>query len=87
MPDTLLALYHPNLSLRTILFCEKDLTNPGSKLPGIDWGGAQILPLIFTAHFPDLMPTIDYPYEKQDHCHPDEDWQTVPHDSPWRYIS
>jgi hypothetical protein len=45
-----------------MLFGEKDLTKP---LAVIDWGGAQIVSLIFTAHFPE--------------DHPNEDWETVPH--------
>ncbi|KIJ44128.1 hypothetical protein M422DRAFT_208407 [Sphaerobolus stellatus SS14] len=73
---TSLALHHPDLALRNILFDENDLT----KVTGvIDWGGAQILPLIFTAHFPDdLLSTGDEPCERPDF--PDESWRTIPHD-------
>jgi len=72
-----LVLHHPDLALRNILFDEKDLTKPTAI---IDWGGAQILPLFFTAHFPDdLMSTADVPFERQDNPL-DEDWHTVPHD-------
>ena len=72
-----LVLHHPDLASRNILFDEKDLTKPTAI---IDWGGAQILPLIFAAHFPDdLMSTADEPFERQDNPL-DEDWHTVPHD-------
>ncbi|KIK47317.1 hypothetical protein CY34DRAFT_9038 [Suillus luteus UH-Slu-Lm8-n1] len=45
----------------------------------IDWGGAQILPLILTAKFPDdLNSTGEDPCERPGI--PDEGWNTVPHD-------
>ncbi|KIJ44129.1 hypothetical protein M422DRAFT_779617 [Sphaerobolus stellatus SS14] len=83
---TSLVLHHLDLVFRNILFDEDDLT----KITGvIDWGGAQHLLLIFTAHFPDdLLSTGREHCERPDY--PDEYWQTVPHDwtslgdtSPW----
>ncbi|KAG0696244.1 hypothetical protein DFH29DRAFT_211752 [Suillus ampliporus] len=71
-----LVLHHPDLALRNVFF---DLTD-NTKIVGlIDWGGAQILPLILTAKFPDdLNSTGEDPCERQGI--PDEGWNTVPHD-------
>ncbi|KAG1722216.1 kinase-like domain-containing protein [Suillus paluster] len=71
-----LVLHHPDLALRNVFFDPTDDT----KIVGlIDWGGAQILPLILTAKFPgDLNSTGDDPCERQGI--PDEGWNTVPHD-------
>lgn len=71
-----LVLHHPDLALRNIFFDPTDDT----KIVGlIDWGGAQILPLMLTAKFPDdLNSTGDDPCERPGV--PDEGWNTVPHD-------
>lgn len=71
-----LVLYHPDLALRNIFFDPIDDT----KIAGlIDWGGAQILPLMLTAKFPDdLNSTGDDPCEREGI--PDEGWNAVPHD-------
>lgn len=71
-----LVLHHPDLALRNIFFDPTDDT----KIVGlIDWGGAQILPLVLTAKFPDdLNSTGDDPCERP--RIPDEGWNTVPHD-------
>lgn len=73
---TRLVLHHPDLALRNILFDPTD----HSKIVGVlDWGGAQILPLMLTAHFPPDLHT-----EGDDPCprpgYPDERWRTIPHD-------
>ncbi|KAJ8582023.1 hypothetical protein M405DRAFT_846684, partial [Rhizopogon salebrosus TDB-379] len=69
-------LHHPDLALRNVFFDPTDDT----KIVGlIDWGGAQILPLMFTAVYPaDLFSTGEDPWEREGI--PDEDWSTVPHD-------
>jgi hypothetical protein len=71
-----LSLHHPDLALRNVLFHPTDHT----KIVGvIDWSGAQILPLMFTAQFPtDYISTGDDPCEREGI--PDEDWRTIPHD-------
>lgn len=71
-----LVLYHPDLALRNIFFDPIDDT----KIVGlIDWGGAQILPLMLTAKFPDdLNSTGEDPFERPEI--PDEGWNAVPHD-------
>ncbi|KZT03963.1 uncharacterized protein LAESUDRAFT_761549 [Laetiporus sulphureus 93-53] len=71
-----LVLHHPDLALRNIVVDPHDY----SKVNGIiDWGGAQILPLMLTAHYPhDLLTEGDDPCERPGH--PDEGWNTVPHD-------
>ena len=71
-----LVLHHPDLALRNIFFDPIDDT----KVVGlIDWGGAQILPLILTAKFPDdLNSTGEDPCERPGI--PDEGWNAVPHD-------
>ena len=73
---SVLVLHHPDISLCNILFDPED----HSRMIGIlDWGGAQILPLMLTAQFPD-----DLNSEGDDPCtrpgYPDEGWRTVPHD-------
>ncbi|KAG2112100.1 hypothetical protein DEU56DRAFT_842939 [Suillus clintonianus] len=56
-----LVLHHPDLALRNVFFDPTDDT----KIVGlIDWGGAQILPLMLTA---------------KDQGSPTEGWNTVPH--------
>ncbi|KAG2159573.1 kinase-like domain-containing protein [Suillus bovinus] len=71
-----LVLHHPDLALRNIFFDPNDDT----KITGlIDWGGAQVLPLMLTAKFPDdLNSTGEDPCERPGI--PDEGWNTVPHD-------
>jgi hypothetical protein len=71
-----LVLHHPDLALRNVFFDPTDDT----KIVGlIDWGGAQILPFMFTAVYPaDLFSTGEDPWEREGI--PDEDWSTVPHD-------
>ncbi|KAJ8579854.1 hypothetical protein M405DRAFT_835299 [Rhizopogon salebrosus TDB-379] len=71
-----LTLHHPDLALRNVIFHPTDDT----KIVGLlDWGGAQILPLMFTAQFPaDYISTADDPCEREGI--PDEDWRTIPHD-------
>jgi hypothetical protein len=71
-----LVLYHPDLALRNIFFDPIDDT----KIVGlIDWGGAQILPRMLTAKFPDdLNSTGEDPCERPGI--PDENWKAVPHD-------
>lgn len=71
-----LVLHHPDLALRNVFFDPTDDT----KIVGlIDWGGAQILPLILTAKFPDdLNSTGEDPCERPGI--PNEGWNTVPHD-------
>ncbi|KAG1773178.1 hypothetical protein EDD22DRAFT_965522 [Suillus occidentalis] len=72
----LLVLHHPDLALRNVFF---DLTDDTKIVGLIDWGGAQILPLILTAKFPDdLMSTGEDPCERPGI--PDEGWNTVSHD-------
>ncbi|KAG0699517.1 hypothetical protein DFH29DRAFT_45568 [Suillus ampliporus] len=45
-----LVLHHPDLALRNVFFYPTDNT----KIVGlVDWDGAQILPLVLTAKFPD----------------------------------
>ncbi|KAF8532028.1 kinase-like domain-containing protein [Gautieria morchelliformis] len=75
-PYTPLVLHHPDIALRNILFDPED----HSKVIGIlDWGGAQILPLMLTAQFPgDLNSEGGDPCTRPDY--PDENWCTVPHD-------
>jgi len=75
-----LVLHHPDLALRNIFFDEESLTSDQPKITGvIDWGGAQILPLMLTAQYPeDLMTSADDPFPLPDH--PDENWHTVPAD-------
>jgi len=75
-----LVLYHPDLALRNIFFDEESLSSDQPKIAGvIDWGGAQILPLMLTAQYPDdLMTSADDPFPRSGH--PDEDWRTVPVD-------
>ncbi|TDL17772.1 hypothetical protein BD410DRAFT_536124 [Rickenella mellea] len=71
-----LVLHHPDLALRNIIFDHQDPTKVKAV---IDWGGAQILPLILTAKFPDdLQSRADDPFP----CtgYPDEKWLTVPND-------
>ncbi|RDB17536.1 hypothetical protein Hypma_001243 [Hypsizygus marmoreus] len=72
-PYTTLCLHHPDLALRNIFFDDTKITGV------IDWGGAQILPLLLTARYPDdIMSTADEPFERPGH--PDEDWHSVPND-------
>ncbi|KIJ36687.1 hypothetical protein M422DRAFT_260781 [Sphaerobolus stellatus SS14] len=61
---TSLVFQHPDLAPRDVLFDENDFT----KITGVvDWGGAQILPLILTAHFlGDLLSTGNDPGEHSD---------------------
>ena len=75
-PYLRLALHHPDLALRNVFFDPNDDT----KIVGvIDWGGAQILPLMLTAKFPsELLSTGNDPCDRSGI--PDEDWKTVPHD-------
>jgi hypothetical protein len=75
-PYLRLVLYHPDLALRNIIWDPEDLT----KIVGvIDWSGSQITPLITSAKFPgDLLTYGDDPLTRPGH--PDEGWQTVPHD-------
>ncbi|KAG2357776.1 hypothetical protein BDR07DRAFT_1490299 [Suillus spraguei] len=71
-----LVLHHPNLALRNIFFNPID----DSKITGlIDWGGAQILPLMVTAKFPDDLHSTGWdPCEKPGI--PCGYWKAVPHD-------
>ncbi|KAG6877948.1 hypothetical protein C0993_001806 [Termitomyces sp. T159_Od127] len=76
-----LVLHHPAFALQNILFDESSISSGDLKITGlIDWGGAQILPLMFSAKYPDdLRTTGEYPFKKpgwNDH----EDWYTVPCD-------
>ncbi|KAG6901191.1 hypothetical protein C0995_015561 [Termitomyces sp. Mi166 len=76
-----LVLHHPDLALRNILF-DKSLISSGDlkTVALIDWGGAQILPLMFTAKYPDdLRTTGEYPFEKSG-WDENKDWDTVPCD-------
>lgn len=75
-----LVLHHPDLALRNIFFDKESLSSDQPKITGvIDWGGAQILPLMLTAQYPDdLMTTADDPFPRPEH--PDENWRTVPSD-------
>lgn len=51
---TSLHLFHPDLAFRNILFDPSSLAAGAAKITGvIDWGGAQILPLMLTAVYPD----------------------------------
>lgn len=70
-----LALHHPDLALRNILFDDNDL----SKVTGLlDWSGSQIFPMILCAHRPDDLHSIhDDPVSRPGD--PYEDWSTVPH--------
>jgi len=76
----LLVLHHPDLALRNIFFDKDSLSSDQPKITGvIDWGGAQILPLMLTAQYPDdLMTTADEPFPRPEY--PDENWRTVPAD-------
>lgn len=75
-----LVLHHPDLALRNIFFDEESLSSDQPKITGvIDWGGAQILPLMLTAQYPDdLMTSADDPFPRSDY--PDENWFSVPAD-------
>lgn len=75
-----LVLHHPDLALRNIFFDKESLSSDQPKITGvIDWGGAQILPLILTAQYPDdLMTTADDPFPRPGY--PDENWRSVPSD-------
>ncbi|KAG6867522.1 hypothetical protein C0993_001729 [Termitomyces sp. T159_Od127] len=76
-----LVLHHPALALRNILFDETSISSGDLKITGlIDWGGAQILPLMFTAKYPDdLRTTGEHPFGKPGWDH-NEHWSTVPCD-------
>ncbi|KAG6860081.1 hypothetical protein C0995_016080 [Termitomyces sp. Mi166 len=76
-----LVLHHPDLALRNILFDESSISSGDLKIAAlIDWGGAQILPLMFTAKYPDdLRTTGEYPFTKPG-WDENEDWDTVPCD-------
>ncbi|KAG6860014.1 hypothetical protein C0995_000555 [Termitomyces sp. Mi166 len=76
-----LVLHHPDLALRNILFDESSISSGDLKIAAlIDWGGAQILPLMFTAKYPDdLRTTGKYPFEKPG-WDENEDWDTLPCD-------
>ncbi|KAG5350034.1 hypothetical protein C0989_000554 [Termitomyces sp. Mn162] len=76
-----LVLHHPDIALRNILFDESSISSGDLKIAAlIDWGGAQILPLMFTAKYPDdLRTTGEYPFEPPGWDH-NEDWDTVPCD-------
>ena len=53
-----LVLYHPDLALRNVLFEPHTFKITGV----IDWAGAQVLPLLLTAQYPDdLLPTYLQP--------------------------
>lgn len=76
-----LVLHHPDIALRNILFDMKTLSSDHPIITGVlDWGGAQILPLMLSARYPeDLISNGGYP-----HTHPrfslHEHWMTVPFD-------
>ncbi|KAG6897413.1 hypothetical protein C0993_007535 [Termitomyces sp. T159_Od127] len=76
-----LVLHHPDIAFRNILFDESSISTGDFKITGlIDWGGAQILPLMFTAKYPDVLRTNgEYPFEKPGWDY-NEDWDTVPCD-------
>ncbi|GJJ09050.1 hypothetical protein Clacol_003272 [Clathrus columnatus] len=76
----LLVLHHPDLALRNIFFDKKSFSSNQPKITGvIDWGGAQILPLMLTARYPDdLMTTTDEPFSRSGYS--DESWHSVPSD-------
>ncbi|CAL1715315.1 unnamed protein product [Somion occarium] len=75
-----LCLHHPDLALRNVFFDISSLPDGLPKITGvIDWGGAQILPLMLTAVYPDdIMSTGDDPCARPEY--PDEDWRSVPCD-------
>ncbi|KAG6894955.1 hypothetical protein C0993_010403, partial [Termitomyces sp. T159_Od127] len=76
-----LVLYHPDIALRNVLFDESSLSSSDSpRVTGVlDWAGAQILPAMFTAHYPlDLITDRDSPFTHPNR--PREDWMTVPCD-------
>ncbi len=71
-----LALYHPDVALRNILFDDHDLSKITALL---DWSGSQILPLILCARRPgDLHTEYDDPVLRPGYAH--EEWRTVPYD-------
>ncbi|KAG6889505.1 hypothetical protein C0995_000674 [Termitomyces sp. Mi166 len=76
-----LVLHHPDIVLRNILFDESSISSGDLKIAAlIDWGGAQILPLMFTAKYPDdLRTTGNYPFKKPG-WDESEEWDTVPCD-------
>ncbi|KAJ8695901.1 hypothetical protein PTI98_005812 [Pleurotus ostreatus] len=73
------VLHHPDLALRNVL------VNPDTlKITGvIDWAGAQILPLVLTALYPDdLLSANDHPFTHPDvpkNPYPDF-WRCIPYD-------
>lgn len=71
-----LVLHHTDLALRNVLF---DSNDPAKITGVLDWGGAQIVPLMLSASFPgDLHTDADDPCTRPD-SH-DEGWASVPHD-------
>ncbi|KAH0579365.1 hypothetical protein H2248_003504 [Termitomyces sp. 'cryptogamus'] len=75
-----LVLYHPDIALRNVLFDESSVSSNNPKITGvIDWGGAQILPVMFTARYPgDLTTELHSPFTRLGN--PEESWRTVPCD-------
>ncbi|KNZ76278.1 hypothetical protein J132_10952 [Termitomyces sp. J132] len=75
-----LVLHHPDIAFRNVLFDETSVSSDNPKITGvIDWGGAQILPLMFTARYPgDLMTELHSPFTRLGN--PKESWRTVPCD-------
>ncbi|KAG6864803.1 hypothetical protein C0993_008527 [Termitomyces sp. T159_Od127] len=76
-----LVLHHPDIAFRNVLFDESSMSSGDLKITGlIDWGGAQILPLMFTAKYPDDLRTDgQYPFDKPGWDY-SEDCYTVPCD-------
>ncbi|KAG6876239.1 hypothetical protein C0993_004817 [Termitomyces sp. T159_Od127] len=76
-----LVLHHPVIAFRNILFDESSISTGALEITGlIDWGGAQILPLLFTSKYPDDLRTIgEDPFQKPGWDY-NEDWYTVPCD-------
>ncbi|KAF4597867.1 hypothetical protein EYR38_006259 [Pleurotus pulmonarius] len=74
-----LVLHHPDLALRNVLFDPDTLKITGV----IDWAGAQILPLVLTATYPDdLLSAYDRPFTHPDvpkNPYPDC-WSCIPFD-------
>ncbi|KAG6898638.1 hypothetical protein C0993_005419 [Termitomyces sp. T159_Od127] len=76
-----LVLHHPDIAFRNILVDESSISSGELKITGlIDWGGAQILPLMFTAKYPDDLRTIGYYPFTRPGWEKNEDWYTVPCD-------
>lgn len=77
-----LALQHPDLALKNIIFA------PGSKskIVGVlGWAGAKVVPLILTGRYPsDLFSSESDPILRPDISKAREAWKTVPYD--WTYL-